>query len=296
MAVDLDPAAGQRVGDVLRRDRAVELAALADLDAHRQGRAADPGRGDLGVGALAHPLVLAARDVVLPRPVGTARGGHGQLLRDEEVRREAVRDLLHLPALAELGHVLRQDDLHALVSSLLIQARVRGPRPSCLMASPTPPMSAGTRRMVRRTGPGVKRRTWATSRSNSARSMPSSGELLVEQVVRHAVEEQLDGEDDDDEVVETADDRDVVGDQVATEDEVARGAGQQRLAVGRHPLVHDERGDEPGVHRDAAGDRQEREQRERAPEPGRVRSNSCFALPCFAPCARCASCPRDAGV
>ena len=33
------------------------------------------------------------------------------------------------------------------------------------------------------------------------------GELLVEQVVGHAVEEELDGEDDDDEVVEPADDR-----------------------------------------------------------------------------------------
>ena len=95
--------------------------------------------------------------------------------------------------------------------------------------------------MVRRTGPGVKRRTWATSRSNSARSMPELGELLVEQVVRDAIEEQLDGEDDDDEVVEPTDDRDVVGDEVTTEDEVAGGAGQQGLAVRRHPVVHDER-------------------------------------------------------
>ena len=73
------PAAGQRVGDVLRGDRAVELAALADLHAHRQGRAADPGRGDLGILALALALVLAARDVVLPRPIGAAGRRHGEL-------------------------------------------------------------------------------------------------------------------------------------------------------------------------------------------------------------------------
>src|SRR5438034_11483315 len=53
VAVDLDPAPGKGVGDVLRHDRAVELAALADLDAHREGRRGDPGRGDLGVGSLA---------------------------------------------------------------------------------------------------------------------------------------------------------------------------------------------------------------------------------------------------
>ena len=51
-------------------------------------------------------------------------------------------------------------------------------------------------------------------------------ELLVEQVVGHAVEEQVDGEDDDDEVVEPAEDRDVVGDEVAAEDEVAGRAGR----------------------------------------------------------------------
>ena len=95
------------------------------------------------------------------------------------------------------------------------------------MASPIPPTSSAPRRMVRRTGPGVKRRTWATSRSNSAAIDAELGELLVEQVVRDAVEEQLRGEHDDDEVIETADDRPIVGDQVATEDEVA---GRRRPA------------------------------------------------------------------
>jgi hypothetical protein len=97
---------------------------------------------------------------------------------------------------------------------------------------------------------------------------PELGELLVEQVVRDAVEEQLRGEDDDDEVIESTDDRHIVGDEVAPEDEIAGRAGQEGLAIQRHPIVHDERGDEPGVHRDAAGDRQEREQRQCATEPG----------------------------
>src|SRR4029077_9633313 len=74
--VDLDPAPGQRVGDVLRRDRAVQLADLADLDAHREGRAPDPGGRDLGVLPLALALVLAPGDVVLPRAIGAAGRGH----------------------------------------------------------------------------------------------------------------------------------------------------------------------------------------------------------------------------
>src|SRR4029077_12428022 len=85
VAFDVDAAAGERVGDVLGGDRAVELAALADLDAHRQGRRSDPGRRDLGIFALALALVLAARDVVLPRAIRAARGRDGDALRDQEV-------------------------------------------------------------------------------------------------------------------------------------------------------------------------------------------------------------------
>ena len=66
---------------------------------------------------------------------------------------------------------------------------------------------------------------------------PELVELLVEQLVGHAVEEQVDREDHDDEVVEPAEDRDVVRDEVAPEDQVAGRAGEQRLAVGRRPLV-----------------------------------------------------------
>ena len=71
--------------------------------------------------------------------------------------------------------------------------------------------SWGTRRIVRRTGPGVNRRIRAMSCSNATRSIPSSSELLVEQLLGHAVEEQVDREDDDDEVVEPAEDRESSG-------------------------------------------------------------------------------------
>ena len=58
----------------------------------------------------------------------------------------------------------------------------------------------------------------------------------------------------------------LVGDQVPPEYEVAGRTGQQRLSSRRHPLVDDERADEAGVHRDPAGDRQERQQRQRPSE------------------------------
>src|SRR6185369_2546577 len=96
VAIDVDAAPGERLGDLLGRDRSVELAALADLDAHRQRGRADAGRGDLGVGALAAALLLARGDVVLPGAVGAAGRGHGQLAGDEEVRGEAIGNGFHL--------------------------------------------------------------------------------------------------------------------------------------------------------------------------------------------------------
>src|SRR5205085_11742693 len=132
-------------------------AALADLHAHRQRRAADAGCGDLGLGALALPLLFTARDVVLPCAIRPASGWHRDALGDQEVRREAVGDALHVPALAELRDVLGQDDLHAREPSLSIHARSRGPSPLCCTASPTVETAPGMRRMTLRTGPGVSR-------------------------------------------------------------------------------------------------------------------------------------------
>ena len=159
------------------------------------------------------------------------------------------------------------------MSSLLIQARVRGPRPSDFIASPIAADELGDPA----DGPPHRPRRQAPDLGDIAIEFgpvdAEVGELLVEQVVGHAIEEELGGEDDHDEVVEPADDRPVVGDQVTTEDQVARGPGKQRLALHRHPLVHHERGDEPRVHRHATGDRQEREQRQGATEPGATCSN-----------------------
>ena len=91
-------------------------------------------------------------------------------------------------------------------------------------------------------------------------------ELLLEELGRDAIEEHIDRKHDDDEVVETADERDAVWDEIATEDEVARGRPEHDLALGRHPLVEDERPDQPRVVGDAARDGQEREQRHDAPD------------------------------
>ena len=102
---------------------------------------------------------------------------------------------------------------------------------------------------------------------------PELVELLVEQVRRDAVEEQLDREDDDDEVVEAADDRDVVGDEVPAEDEVAGRAGRAapcaRPASGRRSTSAETSRAYIG---DAAGERQERHQRQGSAERRRHRS------------------------
>src|SRR5690242_19456651 len=174
VTVDLDPTSRQRVRDVLRRDRAVELAALADLHAHRERRRTDPRRRDLGLFTFLLALVLTTGDVVLPRPVRAAGRRDGQRLGDQVVRGVAVGDLLEFAALAELRDVPGQDDLQVVGSSLLIHARVRGTTPDRSMARPVAEMRPGTRRMVRRTGPGVKRRIWAMSRSKATRSMARS--------------------------------------------------------------------------------------------------------------------------
>src|SRR5438046_1260326 len=112
VAVDGDPPPGERLGDVLGGDRAEELPALPDLHAHRERRAGDASRLDPGLLALPDALLLAVGDVVLPRPIGTAGGRHGQLARDEEVSGEAVGHVLEVAALADGLHVGGEDDLH----------------------------------------------------------------------------------------------------------------------------------------------------------------------------------------
>src|SRR5439155_24668146 len=114
---DPDPAPPEGVGNLLRGDRAVQLAALADLDPHRERRTRDSVRADLRFLALSLALVFATRDVVLPGPVRAASRGHGKLPRNQEVLGVSVGDGLELAALAELVDIGSQDHLHALEPS-----------------------------------------------------------------------------------------------------------------------------------------------------------------------------------
>ena len=107
-------------------------------------------------------------------------------------------------------------------------------------------------------------------------------ELLGQERVVDAVEEQVDRDRDDDEVVEAAEDRDRVGHDVAGEEHVAERAGEERLARRRDPVVEDERPEQAGVERGATGERQEREQADdpadrcaaALPVPGEPRSGA----------------------
>ena len=123
-------------------------------------------------------------------------------------------------------------------SSLEIQDRTRGPRPNCFMVSPADRDEDGDPA----DGPPDRARRQAPDLGDVAFEFAARDaelvELLAQQVLGRAVEEQVDGQDDDDEVVEAADDRDVVRDEVLAEDEVAGGTGQQGLSRGRHPVVH----------------------------------------------------------
>ena len=147
--------------------------------------------------------------------------GTASLLRDEEVAGVAVGDVLHLAALAERRNVGRQDDLHAGVASLLIHSRNRGPTPEDSMR-PTrgrdraagSAARTGARAWASAGGPGRCRggrpRARCRGRRGARRAAP-----------RDAVEEQVHRQDEHDEIVEAAQDRDVVGDDVAADDEVA---------------------------------------------------------------------------
>src|SRR5207244_831255 len=103
VAVDRDTTTAECVCDVLRRDRAVQLAAFAYLHTHRQGSARNAGGHDVGLLALSLPLVFAIGDVVLPCTIGTACRGHGELARVQEVLGVAIGDALELTALADCG-------------------------------------------------------------------------------------------------------------------------------------------------------------------------------------------------
>src|SRR3990172_409066 len=115
-SVELEPARGERLDDVERGDRAVELVLLAHLALQDHRRVGQPLRhrlrarlelGGLGLGAL--PLLLE-----LPHVLGVGR--HGQAARQEVVPPVAGLHLDELAALAQVLDVFSQDELHGRVS------------------------------------------------------------------------------------------------------------------------------------------------------------------------------------
>jgi hypothetical protein len=89
-------------------------------------------------------------------------------------------------------------------------------------------------------------------------------DLLFEDFVRNSVEEDLDREDDHSQIVYAPEDRDVVGDDVTTEENVSRGADQYRLAARRNPGICDERPYQARVGWNPAGNGHEGDPAERA--------------------------------
>src|SRR4029078_6017332 len=86
---------------------------------------------------------------------------------------------------------------------------------------------------------------------------PELVELLCEELCRHAVEEEVDGEDHDAERVGTAEDRNLIRHDLATADQVAGRPREKHLAAGRHPLVKCERENETSLDRSTAWQPQE---------------------------------------
>src|SRR5450756_1627286 len=142
------------------------------LDDDRERRGADPVRSDLRHFALALPLLLAVRDVVLPGAEGAAGGRDGEVGLDQVVASVAFGHVLELAALPELGDIGGQDDLHAGEPSLVIQPRTCRPSSRSRVTRPALSNVAGRRLTMRRTGVGMMRRTRDLSSSKAARGMP----------------------------------------------------------------------------------------------------------------------------
>jgi hypothetical protein len=101
----------------------------------------------------------------------------------------------------------------------------------------------------------------------------AGSESLVEDVDRNAVEEHVHRDQDHDEVVEAAEQGDLVRNEVSTDEEIARRGAQGRLSGDRNARVGQEIDDEAGVDRRSSRERQEGQVAERAagdepPGPG----------------------------
>src|SRR5690606_10269964 len=110
---DLGAALGQRLGDLARADRAVQLALGRGVGVDRDRRfLAQAGLALLGLAqqGLRLGLVLGATGLELGQVGG--RGGHGLALRHQEVAAVARlhRDLV--AQVAQVGHFLQEDQFH----------------------------------------------------------------------------------------------------------------------------------------------------------------------------------------
>src|SRR2546427_2525617 len=112
LALDLHAVLLEEVDEVLRGDRAEELAFLRGLAPLLVHERLDPVAYGLGVALDAVGLgVRLPLDVI--EVLEVARGGaQRELFRDEEVAGVAVGDVADLAAAAELLHVVEQDDFH----------------------------------------------------------------------------------------------------------------------------------------------------------------------------------------
>ena len=178
------------------------------------------------------------RDVVLPRAVGAAGGRDGKLARDQEVGGEAVGDGLHLARLAELVHVLRQDDLHAIellhCAGWAAGRAIRASRGAAAASAGSAATRVGRRSGRARDAPDgsadrARARTAGCGRRPHRRrraGCPASSSFSASSVVVEAVEEQLDREGHDDQVVELAEDRHASGTMSRPSDDVAERAAR----------------------------------------------------------------------
>ena len=117
--LDLDSLPLEEVRDVLRGDRAEELALFRGLAALLVAQRLDPPTERLGVFLDAIGLgLLLLLDVVQVLEVPRA-GAQRQPLGDEKVARVAVGHVTHLAPTPDRRHVVQQDDFHARRPSLV---------------------------------------------------------------------------------------------------------------------------------------------------------------------------------
>ena len=112
----MKPSADERLGDVARADRTVELAGFTGLADDHDGLAVEA-RGDAGGRFAALGIALFDRGALVFEPLAVGFGGAQRLLlRQEEVAGEAVLDGDFVADVADPADALEQNDFHLDVS------------------------------------------------------------------------------------------------------------------------------------------------------------------------------------